>query len=473
MTVRPGHRFTGAALAIASLAILPVLGTPAHAADALYAEGFESGSLARVQSSGDVSIVGAEGPIAPAEGSSMLRLGTGDAAVGGTTSSAQFAVAVPPQLLTTGITVSARYNFVSEEYPEYVNSAYNDTATLDLQLGNGTTLNLLTESVNEAVFTPVAVSYPGGDETAGQTGWRTAQVTVTPEQLAGAAGGVLAVRDQADGAYDTVLLLDDVKVFAGPAFDCGDGFVIGQDEVPTLVAWVGASTELTATEQAALEAQPCSFLAYFGDVEQDPAPAPATTEVAGPGAPIGSYAAPARETPETCPLYAREVKLTVGQGFQLEILPGDQRARDLIRRALNHIWRQFGNEGPAPTQFAQGDVLLSLKLSLRVCTDGSRITAIDPPAGGSPGYEAIATAKGQAVGYKPPAGLLAFSHGYIDTGGQTTFKSRAEVAFDYGLPGNVDLPVDIEFRAKKFAAEITVYKDGTWDYALSGGGTLG
>jgi hypothetical protein len=110
----------------------------------------------------------------------------------------------------TSFRISFDYNFVTEEYPEYVGSIFNDRLNISLLTPAGTTVPLAFESVNSSVFSPVGgINFPGGDNTVGQTGWKTATANV-PVTL-GPGTYRLVVRDEGDGIYDSNALLDSVR----------------------------------------------------------------------------------------------------------------------------------------------------------------------------------------------------------------------------------------------------------------------
>jgi hypothetical protein len=110
----------------------------------------------------------------------------------------------------TSFRISFDYNFVTEEYPEWVGSIYNDRLNISLLTPAGATVPLAFESVNSSVFSMVGgINFPGGDSTVGQTGWKTATATV-PVTL-GPGTYRLVVRDEGDGIYDSNALLDSVR----------------------------------------------------------------------------------------------------------------------------------------------------------------------------------------------------------------------------------------------------------------------
>jgi hypothetical protein len=110
----------------------------------------------------------------------------------------------------TDFRISFDYNFVTEEYPEWVGSIFNDRLAISLLTPAGATIPLAFESVNSSTFSLVGgINFPGGDSTVGQTGWKTATANV-PVTL-GAGTYRLVVRDEGDGIYDSNALLDSVR----------------------------------------------------------------------------------------------------------------------------------------------------------------------------------------------------------------------------------------------------------------------
>jgi len=150
------------------------------------------------------------GPIVPILGDSMLAISTGGNAGGGARSTAGKTFNVPHDALKDGrLRVSLYYNFVSEEYPEFVNTGFNDAFKVTLGLGDFSSETLVDESVNTTAWTPVTgIDFPGGDTTVGQSGWRYASVVVDASRLAGYDSLRLFVTDTGDTAYDSVGLID-------------------------------------------------------------------------------------------------------------------------------------------------------------------------------------------------------------------------------------------------------------------------
>ena len=79
----------------------------------------------------------------------------------------------------TSFDISFDYNFLTEEYPEYVGSIYNDNVTISLITPGGGEVVLAYEDVNTSTFTLVSgIDFPGGDNTVGQTGWISVSATI-------------------------------------------------------------------------------------------------------------------------------------------------------------------------------------------------------------------------------------------------------------------------------------------------------
>lgn len=168
---------------------------------------FETGDLTGWQLSGGGEVVSSFGPIVPHQGSYMGKITSGDNAIGGASSALEQSFKVPAGATTLKI----RYNFVSEEYPEYVGSSFNDVFNATLFTPDGSK-EIAFEEVNSAPFSPVSgVPCGSGDCTWGQTGWREATINVSA--WAGKDDTItLSVHDVGDTVYDTVVLLDEIEI---------------------------------------------------------------------------------------------------------------------------------------------------------------------------------------------------------------------------------------------------------------------
>jgi subtilisin family serine protease len=182
------------------------------AMSATFNGGFES-TFDGWQTSGTANSTSSLGPIAPASGQRMGQISTGPG-TSVSTSSASKSVAIQSAALEDGmLRLSFQYNVVTEEYPEFVGTNYNDDFTAQIRASNGATFVMATESVNATTFTPVSgIDFPGGDSTVGQSGWKTANVEIPAASLAGSSSIKITVSDQGDSAYDSVVLIDDFRI---------------------------------------------------------------------------------------------------------------------------------------------------------------------------------------------------------------------------------------------------------------------
>jgi|GEM_PF-2600619 len=176
---------------------------------------FETGDLTGWELSGAGDVITSLGPISPYEGNYMAMISSGSGAVGDASSALEQSFTVP----AGATTLTIHYNFVSEEYPEFVGSVFNDVFNATLHTPDGS-VEVAFEEVNSANFQPVSgIPCGSGDCTWGQTGWLTASIDVS--QWAGTDDTItLTVHDVGDTIYDTVVLLDnltcrdDVKIYS-------------------------------------------------------------------------------------------------------------------------------------------------------------------------------------------------------------------------------------------------------------------
>lgn len=102
------------------------------------------------------------------------------------------------------------YNFVTEEWPEFVGTGYNDNMRITLMKPDGTMQELAFESVNGSTFMPAGgIDFPGGDNTVGHTGFKPVNVTIPV--TAGPGIYRIVVRDEGDGIYDSQVLIDNIR----------------------------------------------------------------------------------------------------------------------------------------------------------------------------------------------------------------------------------------------------------------------
>lgn len=157
--------------------------------------------------SGTSGAVPSLGPLVPRDRKKMGFASSGPDASQISTSLEQ---AFTIQSDVTSFKLSFDYNFVTEEYPEFVGTQYNDNLRISLITPSGSTVQLAYEDVNTSAFTLVGgIDFPGGDSTVGQTGWKTVSMAVPV--AAGPGTYRIVVRDEGDGIYDSNVLIDKIR----------------------------------------------------------------------------------------------------------------------------------------------------------------------------------------------------------------------------------------------------------------------
>lgn len=188
------------------------VGPRVNAFEAVFNGSFEGG-LETWHPSGTVGTISRLGPIVPPKGSRMLELSTGPAGAEVRASVSKVMQLRNDALRNGAVNLSLSYDYVTEEYPEYVGSQYNDSLIIVAHLPNGETRVLANESVNATNWTPVSgIDFPGGDTTVGQSGWKTASTTIPASALGGSGDLTIEVFDVGDEIFDSVALVDAVQL---------------------------------------------------------------------------------------------------------------------------------------------------------------------------------------------------------------------------------------------------------------------
>jgi hypothetical protein len=188
---------------------LPNLGLGAGRIDlfeAVFNGSFEDGMNGWV-ALGTAGAIGSLGPLASQDRvmMGMLSSGPGSAQVE-TTLEQEFVVQDGVSL----ITFRFDYNFITEEYPEWVGTIYNDNMKVYFVGPDGVETLLAYEAINSSTFWPIGgMDFPGGDLTVGATGWKTASAVIPV--TSGPGKYRIRVRDEGDGIYDSNLLVDHIR----------------------------------------------------------------------------------------------------------------------------------------------------------------------------------------------------------------------------------------------------------------------
>lgn len=167
---------------------------------------FETGSLAGWSRSGDTRVVTRLGSIRPIHGKYMALLATGLGSQSDTDSLLSRDFAVPGG--KTRLVLN--YNFVTEEFPEFVGSIFDDNLRIEVVASSGAVIGSLYESVNSSSFVGVpGIDFPGGDSTCGMTGWKTGIINVSA--IAGRGSISVRIKDEGDSIYDSAAVLDNIR----------------------------------------------------------------------------------------------------------------------------------------------------------------------------------------------------------------------------------------------------------------------
>lgn len=177
-------------------------------------KGFENGTSG-ILFIGDGNILnGTHGSITPQEGNKFAAISSGDQlisqsghAIGGATSTM-----ILGPINSKISTLSFRYDFISAEFNEFVDSEFDDVAMITVYGPKGSYSEFLT-SVNRVRFGNQLFTGLGmpddGDNYAGHTGWQTRQITLT--DVGTPAYITFIVTDVSDLIYSSILAIDNLN----------------------------------------------------------------------------------------------------------------------------------------------------------------------------------------------------------------------------------------------------------------------
>lgn len=180
--------------------------------EAVFNGSFEIGDLSEWTATGTCSSLEKLGPLVPTHRKRMGYLSTGP--------SGDFVAATLEKTFTiqpgvTSIPIKFEYDFVTEEYPEWVGTIFDDALLIWVTSVHAPDLVLNTilveESVNGSTFFSIGgIDFPGGDNTVGHTQWKTASATIPVTQ--GSGTYTIHITDAGDDIYDSVVLIDNIRL---------------------------------------------------------------------------------------------------------------------------------------------------------------------------------------------------------------------------------------------------------------------
>lgn len=175
--------------------------------EAVFNGSFEEGNLALWTRLGTASSKKILGGIMPQDRERMGSVSTGPA---GAQTAGTLIQGFTIQPGVASFPITFKYAFVTEEYPEFVGTQFDDSLKITLVTPSGSEIILAEESVNGSSFTGIGgIDFPGGDTTVGWTGWKT--VTKTIPVTGGSGVYKIFLTDAGDAIYDTETLIDGIQ----------------------------------------------------------------------------------------------------------------------------------------------------------------------------------------------------------------------------------------------------------------------
>jgi subtilisin family serine protease len=175
--------------------------------EAVFNGSFEISDLSEWLSIGSTSSITSLGPLTPTD---RKRMGYASTGPSGDFVNASLTQNFKIQPGVTNLPLTFDYTFVTEEYPEWIGTIYNDALSITLITPSGNQQQLASETVNSSSFTSISgIDFPGGDNTIGWTGWKTIHVNVPVTE--GSGTYKIYITDAGDDIYDSVILIDNIK----------------------------------------------------------------------------------------------------------------------------------------------------------------------------------------------------------------------------------------------------------------------
>lgn len=169
--------------------------------------GFEEG-LVGWQAEGDSRVINRLAGLKPQEGKKMAIISTGLGSVNNSNSALIQNICSQEGKLS----ISFKYNVVSEEPLEYFGSIYDDNFTMTVSI-NGKPTVVVRRTINNSSWKKIGgINFAGGDSTTYHTGWKTVTKGLGEIKADDVVKIEFRVGDKGDSIYDTATLIDDVKL---------------------------------------------------------------------------------------------------------------------------------------------------------------------------------------------------------------------------------------------------------------------
>ena len=168
---------------------------------------FEEG-LVGWQAEGDSRVINRLASLTPQDGKKMAIISTGL----GSVNNSKSALAQTICIVQGKLTLSFKYDFVSEEPLEYVGSQFDDNFTMTVTI-NGKKTVVVQKTINNSKWVKIGgINFAGGDSTTYHTGWKTVTKDLGEVKADEKVEIEFRVGDKGDSIYDSAALIDAVKL---------------------------------------------------------------------------------------------------------------------------------------------------------------------------------------------------------------------------------------------------------------------